>query len=266
MSWTRINHPQEVLKEGQELDVMVLKMDLEAGRVSLGLRQILPDPWTTIDEKYSLGDVINGQVSRVVPFGVFVQLDGGIEGIIPNAELGSRRGKGAPTLNPGDEVEVKVIDLRPDERKMSLSPRQITTTVDGVSTTHEFTDFEPAREPADRGVEPAPERGGEGGGRGGDRGGEGGGRGDRGGRGGEPRPERNRGPRDRGERGGGGGGRDRGDDSYDGGSFDRSYMDRNAEPRFTIGDALRAKEEQERESQEREGGDGDASGEGGGEE
>ncbi len=122
MSWTRINHPSEVLKEGQELDVVVLKMDIEAGRVSLGLRQILPDPWTGIDARYHAGDVITGQVTRVVPFGVFVQVEGGIEGIIPNAEMGSRKGgKGGTPFVQGQDVEVKVLDVRPDERKMTLS-------------------------------------------------------------------------------------------------------------------------------------------------
>jgi predicted RNA-binding protein with RPS1 domain len=124
MSWTRINHPQEVLKEGQELDVLILKMDLEAGRVSLGLRQILPDPWTAIDQHFRVGDVITGQVSRVVPFGIFVQVEGGIEGIIPNSELAARKGgKNAPMPAQGEDVEVKVVDLRPEERKMTLSLR-----------------------------------------------------------------------------------------------------------------------------------------------
>lgn len=125
MSWTRINHPQEMLKEGQEIDVMILKMDLDAGRVSLGLRQILPDPWAGIDQVYQVGDVIVGTVTRIVPFGAFVQVEGGIEGIIPNAELSGRKGgKGGTTLTPGTEVEAKIIDLRPDERKMTLSLRQ----------------------------------------------------------------------------------------------------------------------------------------------
>ena len=124
MSWTRINHPSEVLKEGQELDVVILKMDLDQGRISLGLRQILPDPWTGIDQRYHVGDTITGQVSRIVPFGAFVQVEGGIEGIIPNSELSGRRGQKAPALQQGDDVEVKVIDVRPDERKMTLSLRQ----------------------------------------------------------------------------------------------------------------------------------------------
>jgi 4-hydroxy-3-methylbut-2-enyl diphosphate reductase len=114
-----------VLKEGQELDVLILKMDLAAGRVSLGLRQILPDPWSGIEEHYHVGDVIVGTVSRIVPFGAFVQVPGGIEGIIPQSEMGGRRGsRPADTLKQGSEVEVKIIDLRPDERKMTLSLRQ----------------------------------------------------------------------------------------------------------------------------------------------
>jgi len=126
MSWTRINHPSEVLKEGQELDVVVLKMDIDAGRVSLGLRQILPDPWTGLDARYHAGDVITGQVTRVVPCGVFVQVEGGIEGIIPNAEMGSRKtGKGGAPLAQGQDVEVKVLDVRPEERKMTLSLRAL---------------------------------------------------------------------------------------------------------------------------------------------
>jgi len=125
MSWTRINHPQEVLKEGQEIDVVILKMDLDAGRVSLGLRQILPDPWTGIEQRYHVGDLITGTVTRLVPFGAFVQVEGGIEGIIPNAELSGRKGgKGSAGVQQGQEVEVKVIDVRPEERKMTLSLRQ----------------------------------------------------------------------------------------------------------------------------------------------
>ncbi len=124
MSWTRINHPSEVLKEGQDLDVKILKMDLDQGRVSLGLRDILPDPWTEIAQRYHPGDTINGTVTRVVPFGAFVQVEGGVEGIIPNSELAGRKGAKTPALSAGTEVEVKVIDVRPDERKMTLSLRQ----------------------------------------------------------------------------------------------------------------------------------------------
>jgi predicted RNA-binding protein with RPS1 domain len=126
MSWTRINDPKEVLREGQELDVIVLKMDLGQNRVSLGLRQILPDPWSEIAGRYKEGDVIKGTVTRLVPFGAFVQVEGGVEGIIPNAELPRNRGgKGNAGIAQGEEVEIKVIGLRPDERKMTLSIRAL---------------------------------------------------------------------------------------------------------------------------------------------
>ncbi len=126
MSWTRINDPKEILREGQDLDVIVLKMDLENNRVSLGLRQILPDPWTEIGGRYKEGDTIVGTVTRLVPFGAFVQVEGGVEGIIPNAELPRNRGgKTGAGVNQGEEVTVKVIGLRPEERKMTLSIRAL---------------------------------------------------------------------------------------------------------------------------------------------
>jgi ribosomal protein S1 len=126
MSWTRINDPKEVLREGQELDVLILKMDLGQNRVSLGLRQILPDPWSAIADRYREGDVITGTITRLVPFGAFVQVEGGVEGIIPNNEMPrGKGGKGAPPVNANEEVTVKVIGLRPEERKMTLSLRAL---------------------------------------------------------------------------------------------------------------------------------------------
>jgi 4-hydroxy-3-methylbut-2-enyl diphosphate reductase len=125
MSWTRIKHPSDVLKVGDEIQVMVLKTNLEQGRISLGLRQILPDPWTEARDRYQAGDVIIGTVTRLVPFGAFVQLDGGIEGIIPNTELSARRvNKPDEVVQVGDQVEVRILDIRPEERRMTLSLRQ----------------------------------------------------------------------------------------------------------------------------------------------
>lgn len=126
MSWTRIKHPSEVVKVGQKIQVMVLKLDLQQGKVSLGLRQILPDPWGEIETKFKVGDVIKGNVSRLVPFGAFVQVEGGVEGIVPNSELAARRvSKPEDVVSVGQEVEVKIIDLRPDERRMTMSMRQL---------------------------------------------------------------------------------------------------------------------------------------------
>ena len=126
MSWTRINHPSEMLKVGDKLQVMVLKLNLDQGRVSLGLRQILPDPWMEVARKYRVGDTIKGKVSRLVPFGAFVQVEGGVEGIIPNAELATRRvSKPDEVVSAGQEVEARILDLRVEERRMTLSIRHI---------------------------------------------------------------------------------------------------------------------------------------------
>jgi 4-hydroxy-3-methylbut-2-enyl diphosphate reductase len=126
MSWTRITHPSEVVKQGQKIKVMVLKMDLNAGRISLGLRQILPDPWADIEERYSVGQVVKGKISRLVPFGAFIMLEGGIEGIIPNAELSVKRvKKPEEAVSVGQQVEAKIVDIKPEERRITLSIREL---------------------------------------------------------------------------------------------------------------------------------------------
>lgn len=126
MSWSRIKHPNEVLRNGQELDVMILKMKLDQGRISLGLRQILPDPWTEIGEKYNVGDLVKVEVSRLVPFGAFVVLEEGVEAIIPTSELAERRiQKPSDAVNPGEIVEARIIEMRTEERKMTLSIRRV---------------------------------------------------------------------------------------------------------------------------------------------
>ncbi len=126
MAWTRISHPSEVVKVGQKIQVMVLKMNLDSGRVSLGMRQIMPDPWQNLGGKYKVGDVIQVRISRLVPFGAFVQLEEGVEAIIPNQELSLRRiKKPEQVVSIGDEVEARIMEVRPDERRMTLSMRAL---------------------------------------------------------------------------------------------------------------------------------------------
>lgn len=125
MSWTRIGHPSEVVKVGEKLQVVVLKINKEQNRVSLGLRQILPDPWENIRKKYLPGDTLNVKVTRLAPSGAFVELSG-VEAFIPNSELSQKRiSKPEEVISIGDEVEAKVLDVRPEERRMTLSVRQI---------------------------------------------------------------------------------------------------------------------------------------------
>ena len=126
MSWGRVNHPSDIVKPGQKIDVMVLKYDVDNEKISLGLKQILPDPWQHIDEYYQVGDEIDGTVTRLVPFGAFVALDHGIEGIIPNSELADHRiRKPEDVVATSQRVHVKIVNIRPTERRMTLSLRQV---------------------------------------------------------------------------------------------------------------------------------------------
>ncbi len=126
MSWTRIKHPSDVVKVGQEVQVKVLKLSLDQGRVSLGMRDLLPDPWLAAGEKYHVNDTVEGEVTRLVQFGAFVALEGGIEGIIPNSELANRRiAKPSDVVEAGQMVQVKVIDVRAEDRRITLSLRAL---------------------------------------------------------------------------------------------------------------------------------------------
>ena len=137
MSWGRVNHPADIVKPGQKIDVMVLKYDTDNEKISLGLKQILPDPWQHIDEFYQVGDEVDGNVTRLVPFGAFVALDHGIEGIIPNAELADHRiRKPEDIVSSNQKVHVKIVNIRSSERRMTLSLRQVASEQEGedVST------------------------------------------------------------------------------------------------------------------------------------
>jgi ribosomal protein S1 len=126
MSWTRVKHPNDVVRTGQEVQVKILRIGSNEGRISLGMRQILPDPWDTVTEKFHIGDTVEGEITRPVPFGAFILLENGIEGIIPNSELSHRRIlKSSDVVEAGQVIQVKVIDIRPDERRMTLSLRAL---------------------------------------------------------------------------------------------------------------------------------------------
>lgn len=126
MSWTRIGHPSEVVKVGEKIDVVVLRHDRETNRISLGLKQILPDPWEEIRQQLKVGQNVTGKISRLIPAGAFVRLENGVEAIVPNSELPGGRGqKAQEVLKVGQEVEAKVINIRPKERKLTLSLRLV---------------------------------------------------------------------------------------------------------------------------------------------
>ncbi len=124
MSWYRIDHPKEVLKEGDDINVMVLRLDEGSGRVSLGLRQVLPDPWNLIKDNYKQGQKIQVKVSRIVQSGAFVRLPEGAEAFLPLSECSNKRVKKPnEVLEEGQDIEPVIIDLRAEDRRMVLSLR-----------------------------------------------------------------------------------------------------------------------------------------------
>lgn len=124
MSWMRINHPKEMFKEGQKIEVMVLRLDQGAGKISLGHRQVLPDPWNLIKQNYTINQKLNVTIGRLVQSGAFVKLPEGAEAFLPVSEMSYRRLKRPQdAVEENQEVEVQIIDLRADERRMVLSMR-----------------------------------------------------------------------------------------------------------------------------------------------
>jgi small subunit ribosomal protein S1 len=123
LSWTKkIRHPSEVAKKGEEIEAMVLGIDVENERVSLGVKQLTPDPWDTIGERYPLNSRVTGTVSSVADFGVFVELEEGMEGLVHISQLSSERvDKPSSLFKVGDRVETLVVQLEPKERRIGLS-------------------------------------------------------------------------------------------------------------------------------------------------
>ncbi|OPX90473.1 MAG: hypothetical protein A4E53_01025 [Pelotomaculum sp. PtaB.Bin104] len=126
MSWHRINHPSEVVKVGDELDVMVLRVDRENEKISLGLKQVLPNPWDSVEENYPVGSIIQAKVVRLAPFGAFVQLEPGVEGLVHISHLADRHvEKPDEVVTEGEEVNVKVLSVDRNEKRIRLSIREV---------------------------------------------------------------------------------------------------------------------------------------------
>ena len=124
ISWTRINHPGDVLSVGQKLDVKILKVDREAGKIGLGIKQLKKNPWQLLEENYPVGATAKGKVTRTTEFGAFVELEPGMEGLIHISELDHQRvGRVTDVVRVGDEIEVKVLSLEPNRKRIALSKK-----------------------------------------------------------------------------------------------------------------------------------------------
>ena len=127
ISWRRISHPGEVLKVGDEIEVKILKVDRENEKVSLSQKQVLPDPWENVTEKYPVGKIVPATVVRLVPFGAFVELEPGVEGLIHISHLADWHvAKPEDVVQEGQEIQVKVLSVDPEEKRMRLSLREAT--------------------------------------------------------------------------------------------------------------------------------------------
>lgn len=125
LSWSRVNHPSEVLKIGQELDVFVLGVDKVNQKIALGLKELQPDPWVTVKEKFKVGQIVKGKVMRLVKFGAFVKIDEGLEGLVHISELSEKKvDKPEDAVKAGDKVDVKILRILPEEQKIGLSIKE----------------------------------------------------------------------------------------------------------------------------------------------
>lgn len=127
MSWGRISHPSEMLKVGEEIDVHILEIDKDKERVSLGLKQLQRNPWENIAQMYPVGSRVKGKVVNLVPYGAFVELEDGVEGLVHVTELSwtKRINKPGEVLKIGDEVEAVVLGIQKEDQKISLGIRQL---------------------------------------------------------------------------------------------------------------------------------------------
>lgn len=125
MAWYRVNHPSEILSVGDEIDVMVLRIDRDNEKISLGLKQVVENPWNNVEEKYPAGKIVTAKVVRLAPFGAFVQLEPGVEGLVHISHLSDRHvEKPDEVVKEGEEIEVKILSVDTGEKRIRLSIRE----------------------------------------------------------------------------------------------------------------------------------------------
>lgn len=117
ISWSRVDHPSQYLQAGQRIEVLILSADIDQGRVALSCKQLQPDPWQTVEQRYWVGQIVSGVVQKVVHFGVFVELEKGLEGLIHASELLGN------SFKSGDRLQARVLDVNSAARRLALSLR-----------------------------------------------------------------------------------------------------------------------------------------------
>ena len=125
ISWGKLKHPQEALEIGQKVNVKILSMNNEKGKISLGLKQNQPEPWTIIDEKYQVGQVIEGKVVQIKEYGAFVELEPGLDGLVHISEIAHKRVTNiADEISVGQTVQAKILEIDKERKRISLSIKE----------------------------------------------------------------------------------------------------------------------------------------------
>ena len=126
LSWEPVRTPDEIVRVGQELDVFVLKVDRENLKIALSLRRLQPEPWETVNEKFAVGQIVKGTVTKLANFGAFARIGGGIEGLIHISELSTQMVKHPrDVISEGEELDVRIIRIEPERRRLGLSLKQV---------------------------------------------------------------------------------------------------------------------------------------------
>ncbi|MCT4604958.1 MAG: bifunctional 4-hydroxy-3-methylbut-2-enyl diphosphate reductase/30S ribosomal protein S1 [Marinisporobacter sp.] len=134
LSWGRVNHPKEVVSIGDKIKVVVLDFDKEKNRISLGLKQMQPEPWQDIEEKYNIGNVVDGKVVKLVDFGAFVELEPGVDGLVHISQISDRHiAKPSEEVHIGQKVTVKILDLNKENKRISLSMKEAVVGVEDTT-------------------------------------------------------------------------------------------------------------------------------------
>ena len=125
ISWGKLKHPQEVLAIGDKVKVKILSMNEEKGKISLGLKQTTPEPWSVINEKYEVGQVVSGKVVQIKEYGAFVELEPGLDGLVHISEVAHKRVTDiAEELTIGQEVNAKILEIDTERKRISLSIKE----------------------------------------------------------------------------------------------------------------------------------------------
>jgi small subunit ribosomal protein S1 len=162
ISWSRVKHPSEVLKPGDPVQVYILSVDNERKRIALSIKRTQNEPWTTVSERYHLGQTVEGTITQLASFGAFARIEDGVEGLIHVSEMGDGRAQHPrEVVQEGQQIQARIIRIDPQRKRMGLSMRQATEG-EAPPEEHEASEappeeHEPSEAPEEREASEAPE-------------------------------------------------------------------------------------------------------------